>query len=269
MRNSINLFAYALLFVILSSCEKVVDLDLRNDTGELVIDAAINDQTGIQTIRLSENVPFSNTNAYPPVTGAAVRISDNNGNNYIFSENVAGIYTANPIAGIPGQTYQLSVITKDGTFKANSTMPSLVKLDSITYRKDIFESDEDNRIISVHFKDPAVISNQYRFVVYINDVLVKRVFVNDDQFSDGRAVTFDLELDDDDIKVSPGDKVTVEMQCVDKPVFTYWYSLAAQQTSDGPGGSVTPSNPPTNITPKAFGYFSAHTTESKTIVIRN
>jgi hypothetical protein len=268
MRKSITLFAYALLFVILSSCEKVVDLDLRNDTGELVIEAAINDQTGIQTIRLSENVPLSTTNTYPPVTGAVVNISDNSGNSYVFTESAAGVYTSNSIIGIPGQTYQLSVVTKDGTFKASSTMPSLVKLDSLTSRKDIFESDEDNRIISVHYQDPAAVSNQYRFVVYINDVLVKRVLVNDDQFSNGRNVTYDLELDDDDIKVAPSDKVTVEMQCIDKPVFTYWHSLAAQQTSDGPGGSVTPSNPPTNIMLKSLGYFSAHTTEKKTIMIK-
>jgi hypothetical protein len=268
MKKLINLFTYAVLFFIFSSCEKVVDLDLRDDTGELVIEAAINDQTGVQTIRLSENVPFSNTNTYPPVTGAVVNVSDNSGNNYLFTESSAGIYTANAIAGISGKIYQLSVTTKDGTFKASSIMPSVVKLDSLTSRKDIFESDEDNRIISVHYQDPAGDSNQYRFVVHINDVLVKRVLVNDDQFSDGRNVTFDLEFDDDDIKVSPGDKVTVELQCIDKPVFTYWYSLASQQTSDGPGGSVTPSNPPTNITPKALGYFSAHTSETKTIVIK-
>jgi hypothetical protein len=268
MKKPINLFAYALLFVILSSCEKVVDLDLRDDTGELVIEAAINDQTGVQTVRLSENVPFSNANSYPPVTGAVVNVSDNSGNNYIFNESAAGVYTSNAVAGNSGRTYQLSVTTKDGTFKASSTMPSLVKLDSVTSRKDIYESDEDNRIISVHYQDPAGVPNQYRFVVHINDVLVKRVLVNDDQFSDGRNVTFDLEFDDDDIKVSPGDKVTVEMQCIDKPVFTYWYSLASQQTSDGPGGSVTPSNPPTNITPKALGYFSAHTTETKTVITR-
>jgi hypothetical protein len=268
MKKPINLFAYALLFVILSSCEKVVDLDLRDDTGELVIEAAINDQMGVQTVRLSENVPFSNANSYPPVTGAVVNVSDNIGNIYVFTESAAGVYTSNAIAGVSMQSYQLSVVTKDGTFKASSTMPSLVELDSLTSRKDIFESDEDNRIISVHYHDPAGVPNQYRFVVHINDVLVKRVLVNDDQFSDGRNVTFDLEFDDDDIKVSPGDKVTVEMQCIDKPVFTYWYSLASQQTNNGPGGSVTPSNPPTNITPKTLGYFSAHTTETKTTIIR-
>lgn len=268
MRKPINLIAYALLFVILSSCEKVVDLNLRNDTGELVIEAAINDQPGLQTIRLSENVPFSTANIYPPITGAVVNVSDNSGNNYVFTETSPGNYSAKAVTGIPGKIYQLSVTTNQGSFSSSSKMPDQVKLDSVTSRKNIFESDEDNRIISVHYQDPAGVPNQYRFVVQVNDVLVKRIFVNDDQFSDGRKVSFDLEFDDDDLKVSLGDKVTVEMQCIDKPVFTYWYSLAAQQTSDGPGGSVTPSNPPTNITPKALGYFSAHTTETKTVMIK-
>jgi hypothetical protein len=41
-----------------------------------------------------------------------------------------------------------------------------------------------------------------------------------------------------------------------------------QEQTNGPGGGVTPSNPPTNITPVTLGYFSAHTTQSKTIVVK-
>jgi len=64
-----------------------------------------------------------------------------------------------------------------------------------------------------------------------------------------------------------GDTVTVEMQCIDLPVYTYWETLMQEQ-SNGPGGGVTPSNPPTNITPATLGYFSAHTTQSQTIIVK-
>jgi hypothetical protein len=57
------------------------------------------------------------------------------------------------------------------------------------------------------------------------------------------------------------------MQCIDKPVYTYWFTLM-QQGDNGPGGGVTPADPPSNITPTVLGYFSAHTTQSKTIVVK-
>lgn len=270
MKNSINCIIYLLIVSFLCSCERVIELELRDDIGRLVIEANFHDQQGAQTVRLSTNVRFSEPNTYPPVTGAQVTVEDDAGNTYIFKEGPAGIYTTDTVAGVYGRTYSLKVLTGDTTFSARSKMPSQVKLDSITARKDEFGDNENARIISVHYQDPAGVSNQYRFVLYLNGVLVKRDFVNDDRFSDGRSVELDLPLgdDDDDLEVLPGDRVEVEMQCIDKPIYTYWYSLASQQGSDGPGGSVTPADPPTNITPTSLGYFSAHTTERKSITVK-
>ncbi|HEX3384292.1 MAG TPA: DUF4249 domain-containing protein, partial [Mucilaginibacter sp.] len=60
---------------------------------------------------------------------------------------------------------------------------------------------------------------------------------------------------------------SVEMQCIDKPIYTYWYSLMQLQVNN-PGGQVAPSNPPTNISPTTLGYFSAHTTQTMTLVVK-
>ena len=78
-------------------------------------------------------------------------------------------------------------------------------------------------------------------------------------FQDGRYVSLDLL--ENDIDIYPADTVKVEMQCIDKPVYTYWFTLM-QQSTEGPGGGVTPANPPSNITPLTLGYFSAHTSQS-------
>jgi hypothetical protein len=266
MKNSISC---VLILLFLASCERVIDLDLRDDAGKFVIEGNITDQTGAQNIRLSTNVPFSDQTSSPPVSGAQINITDDKGNRYIFTEGPAGTYTAQSLAGIYGRSYAMTVAIGDKIFSATSKMPSLVKLDSVTTRKDKFEDDEDTRLIAVHYQDPIGTPNQYRFIVYVNGALIKRIFVNNDQYSDGRPVTFDLQLDDDDDpKVYPGDTVKVEMQCIDEKVYTYWYSLSSQQGVEGPGGSVTPADPPTNIWPASLGYFSAHTTESKTIIVR-
>ena len=46
----------------------------------------------------------------------------------------------------------------------------------------------------------------------------------------------------------------------------YWFSLMQQQ-GNGPGGGTTPSNPPSNFDNNALGYFSAHTTQVKQIIV--
>ena len=102
-------------------------------------------------------------------------------------------------------------------------------------------------------------------MVYVNGVELKAVFAFDDEFNDGDYVNNILFAAGTDITdIYAGDKVTVVMQCIDQPIYQYWFTLM-QESQNGPGGGVTPSNPPTNITPTSLGYFSAHTTQSETI----
>jgi hypothetical protein len=167
--------------------------------------------------------------------------------------------------GRPGETYSLAVTTGGKTYTAKSTMPAVVTLDSISAKPDIFNASKGQRIITVHFQDPGNIPNQYRFIMYVNGVQVKSVFAFDDEFIDGKYV--DLDLEQTDTKIYPQDTVDVEMQCIDEPVYTYWYTLAQQQVTN-PGGQVAPANPPTNITPATLGYFSAHTSQRLTIIVK-
>jgi hypothetical protein len=259
---------YSLSFFILlfaSSCNKVIDLKLGNEAGKLVVEGIITNVKGPQYIKLSTNVSFSNTNTYPPVTGAQVTVNDQAGNSYTFTEGSAGVYSIDELAGSYGSVYTMHVSTNGKNYTASSTMPALVALGSVSSAKNDFDSRNNKRKISVHYTDSKGIVNQYKFILYVNGVQVKRVFVNNDDFTDGNIVTFDLIQDD--IDIYPGDKVTVEMQCIDKAVYTYWFTLM-QQGFNGPGGGVTPSDPPNNITPQTLGYFSAQTTQSKTITVQ-
>jgi hypothetical protein len=255
------------LFIVLliMSCTKVIDLKLGNDTGKLVIEANITNVMRPQYIKLSQNVPFTSTNIYPPVTGATVAVSDDKGNNYTFTEGPAGTYSSKAFAGVAGTTYKMSILTNGTSYTASSVMPELVALDSISSKKSDFNRGGNQRQITIHYKDPAGVANQYRFIMYVNGVQLKRVFVYNDDFTDGRYINIDVV--ENDIDIFPGDTAIVEMQCIDKPIYTYWYTLM-QQGFNGPGGGVTPSNPPTNITPVSLGYFSAHTTQSVTIVVK-
>jgi hypothetical protein len=73
----------------------------------------------------------------------------------------------------------------------------------------------------------------------------------------------DLFQNDNDILV--GQNITVEAQCIDNNVYTYLFSLREQLTG---GPKPTPSNPPSNLSNNALGYFSAHTVQRLNVLIR-
>lgn len=265
MKNC-KLYTILFLSLMLSACTKVIDLDLGNDSGKLDIEANLTNADGPQIIKLSKNVAFTSTNTYPPVAGAAITVTDQTGQAYPFTEAPTGTYTNNQLKGTPGYTYTMSVLTDGVTYMATSKMPDSVAIDSVTSKnRPTSTGSNPKKEISIHYRDPAGIANQYRCVMYVNGIQVKSVFAIDDEFNDGLAASEVLRQNDIDIYA--GDTIRIEMQCIDKPVYLYWFTLS-QQEADGPGGSVTPSNPPTNISPVSLGYFSAHTTQTITIIAK-
>ena len=265
--KSINLkisIAALMIFTLAISCQKVVDLKLNNETGRLVIEGNITNVNGTQTVKLSRNVSFYSPNSYPAVSGATVKLKDAIGHVYSLNETQPGTYASVLLKGQRGNTYTLSVSVNGENYTASSTMPNQVMIDSLTYENDEFSTDDRKNIV-VYYTDPRGVNNYYRFVEYVNNAEVRETFAYDDTFNDGQQVG--VVLRQDDIKIYSGNTVRVEMQCLDKPIFTYWFSLRQQQIAGGMSG-VTPADPPSNLSNNALGYFSAHTTQIKTITIK-
>jgi len=266
MLKYIYISIFALLLISLTSCEKVIDVKLNTSANQVVIEGVISNQPGQQVITITESVPYTNSNQYPPVTGAQVVVKDDTNQSWLFTESSPGVYTTANMEGKTGRKYTMEVTANQNSYTASSTMQLLVTLDSLSIKVLTFGG-EDVRAVEVHFKDPADRVNQYRWVMKVNGVQIKAVYADNDRLSNGNDVTNVLFYsDDDNKKLETGDEVEVEMQCIDKDIFTYWYTLS-QQTQNGPGGGVTPGNPPSNITNNALGYFSAHTTETKKVIV--
>jgi len=259
-----HILAAAIILLACSSCQKVINIQVANAATQLVIEGNVTNQSAPQYVKISQTVPFTNTNTFPAVSGATVTIVDSKGNTYKFTESsTAGTYVSSKFAGRIGAAYTLTVQTGGKTYTGSSTMPIPVNFDQLTYRDDFFNN-KNGKLMTVHYQDPANIPNQYRFVMYVNSVQVKTIFDADDSFTDGGYV--DLDLFQSDINIKTGDTVAVDMQCIDKNIYTYWFSLS-QQTTDNAGGGTTPSNPPSNLSNNALGYFSAHTVQRQTVVI--
>ncbi|GAA4181362.1 DUF4249 domain-containing protein [Sphingobacterium ginsenosidimutans] len=260
MKHIIVISSILILTTFISSCEKVIDIQVNDEVGRLVIEGVINNTTTEQEIKLSRNAAFSGGNNYPAVNGATIVVRDQNQNEYTFVETEAGTYKAQKLTGIPGETYTMEVRIDQDKYQATSQMPQIVSLDSIAVEKPKF-GDKEKRNIKVFYKDPADQINQYRFIVFLNDKQLKDIYAVNDDFNNGNDIN--LTLRPDDVDIFPGDRIRVEMLCVDKTVYNYWYSLMQQSANSG----VTPSNPPTNISPVTLGYFSAHTFSTKSIQV--
>ena len=76
-----------------------------------------------------------------------------------------------------------------------------------------------------------------------------------------------LWLADDSADIQLGDYVTLSMYCVDVNTYDYFRELAQQQSTGTFAAvlftDVAPSNPATNLSGGALGYFSAHTVQTE------
>ena len=251
------------------SCEKVIDVELNTSPNQLVIEGNITNQMGMQTIKISQSVAYTEPNDFPAVNGSVVNVTVDQGSSLIFTESTHGSYTFGPFKGEPGRTYSLKVNINNVLYTASSTMPDSVGIDSLDVKVFNFGSEKQKQA-QVHYKDPAGVANQYRFVLKVNGFQSRSVYSENDRFTDGNnvpSVMFFNGKNDDEDELKTGDNVEVEMQCIDKNVFTYWNTLS-QQSQNGPGGGVTPGNPPSNISNNALGYFSAHTVSKKEMVVK-
>jgi len=243
----------------LTSCEKVIDADLSRADAVIVIEGSISDQSEVQTIKVSKTIAFDQSNKFNGVKDAKVTIYSSNNQTFVFTASSDGIYQSQRFRGLVGVNYILEVVIEGKTYKANSIMPAAVKPDSITFKKLSFFG--NSKIYpAIHYKDPAGIQNQYRYILKINGKLTAEQ-VSEDRFSDGNATSDLLTFDGDGVE--SGDKVDIEIQCIDRNVFKYYFAISQIDGNGGP--PVAPSNPDNNLNNGALGIFSANTRATYTI----
>ena len=261
--TAVILSTVVLCIIFFSSCEKVIDVNLTEASTKYVIEGNVYNDGSPAEVTISQTKDFEDDNSFNGVSGATVTIKVNDGSIYTLSETSTGIYQAIAFVGEPGSTYTLSVTISNTTYTSTSVMPSqLVSLDTLTV-EDLAFGGSDTKTIHPLYRDPIGLGNSYRFIEFDNGEQVKKVFVQDDELSDGLIITRPLLNTDGDI--ASGDTVLVKMFCIDKNVYKYWYSL--DQASTGENQSATPANPVSNINGDALGYFSAQSVSSYTIVV--
>lgn len=261
MKFSNNYFLLVMITVLFAGCEKVIQVDLNKAAPQIVIQGNVTDGTGPYKVTINKSVPFDSENKYPPVTGATVMITDVSlGIPESLSEVSPGVYLTNYLRGFEGNTYELSVQAEGKEYKASSTMPHKVSLDSVSFFTNTFFGTSITNPLP-NFQDPAGVNNYYYFRQSINNKPTNSFFVFDDRLSDGRYISRQLFNDSGYIKKL--DTIQLEMQCIDKNVYNYFNQIIEAQGNGNSGPVAAPGNPFSNISNGAFGYFSAHTSETK------
>lgn len=259
LKDYITYILIAALLMCLPSCEKEIDMDLKSVPPRISIEGIIKHEQ-LATVYVTHTLDFDNNDGYPPLSGAIVTVSDDQGNSEVLKQGANGWYTAEHMIGEIGRKYNLSVKYEGQEYTATSTMPPHVPLKEISFKKVALI---DYAIPVIHFDDPVGEVNQYyRALLFINGTQNPHMteFVETAEFSDGKPMECPLDIntnDDDNDPIKKGDEITIEFQCIDKGAWKFFDSWAY------PVG--TPTNPISNISNGALGYFSACTAEQKTV----
>ncbi len=250
------------IFLLTVACTKTINVDLVDAQPQIVIEANVaNIANGMAQVKISKTVTVSSNNVFPVVRGASVVITDNNVPINL-PEISPGTYEA-PLVAINGHNYTLKVIAEGKTYEATATMPVRVNLDSLIVENLAF-GNKINKTIRPQYTDPVGFGNYYHFREKVNGIRTKSIFVFDDRLNDGGVSTrplLDRAADGEEKK--SGDVIEVEMQCIDANMYRYFNEIRKLQQNN----SLTPTNPPNNLSNNALGYFSVHTTQRRTVTI--
>jgi len=247
------------LFLLFTSCEKVITVDLNRENPRLVVDAWINDLDSTNIITLTKTSNYFANSEPPAETGAEVKISNDMGQSETLVEGAPGKYYLTKLKRIPLHNYYLYIKTKDGKeYNATAYMPRTPKLDSISY---IYQEangfSKEGYFVTLWGEEPQDQDDWYRWNVYKNDSFFNESVV-EWLYSDDKFVTGEINgVPFPTLSFKKDTKIQVDMFGTTKDVFTYLNGLFTVANSDGGLFSPPPSNPKSNISNDAFGYFAA------------
>jgi hypothetical protein len=247
-------FCITLLF---SACEKVIDVKLNDSTPVIVIEGEINTIRGPYTVTVTQSKNFDENNTFAGRADAVVTITDLTTNvTETLANRGGGSYQSAVLQGVLGRSYQLTVVVDNKTYTATSRIPAkAVRIDRVYAKR--FSLDNDDIFMVPQFKDPVGTGNYYRIRQWVNGVLIKGSYVRNDQAADGftyeSQLFYSTDEEDGNPLIKQGDRMTAELQSVDKGVYDYFRTLSTTIDQD----ASTPSNPLSNISGGALGYFNA------------
>jgi hypothetical protein len=259
------LYVIPLILVLLAGCEKVINVDLNESEPAVVIEGNLSQNDRTLEVKVSMTTSYFNNQPVPMVTNAEVYLENEPGFRIKANKTEPGIYQAGMLPLNVNSMYRLTVIAQNKEYTAVSYLPRLVQIDSVSCEYQVEQTFfEEGYHILLYFKDPPGEDNYYRVKLYKNgsrfDKLDK-IIVFDDSRLDGKHVEVKLRGQ----LYEEGDTAKVELLSIDKNAWQYFSTL--EDMANLNPGSPAPANPISGISNGAMGYFSAHTSSRREIII--
>ena len=269
MMKKTTIYLFAIISV-LSSCTERIDIDLDETYTRLVVYGMITTDTTTHFIELSKTTDYYYNEAPPPVTGASVEISDDQGNVYELTESEPGKYATTPaFAAVPGLTYTLRIeldeeINGHSIYMASSGINPIYPIDSIGLVHQPDWGEEGFYEVTCYYQDPPT-KDFYLFNIYKNNELltdtINERFATDDEFYNGNYTNgIGVGFLDQSVPaevLNPGDVVTFQALSITEEYYDFIVTLQTETGFQTPLFSGPPSNIKSNINNGAVGFFTA------------
>lgn len=284
----------ATLLLILTGCEKDVNLPLKTVSDQVVVDASIeNGQPPV--VFLSTSFGYFSKISAPTLANSFIhgaKIIVRSGADsvqlkeyaypvgayqvYFYSlDTTAGAFR---MLGKLNTGYSLNIEVAGKTYTSQTTIPVIAKrADSLWAKQAPNNTDTLKRVLFAKVYDPPGLGNYIRYYTSVNDsaFLPGLNSVYDDDVVDG--TTYDIQvfkgadrnadIDEDEYGYfKKGDTVTIKLCNIDRATFDFWRTLEYVQQSIGNPFSQ-PGVVLSNIKGGALGYFGGYAAQYKKIII--
>lgn len=260
--------------ILISGCEKVVDINLNTMDPKLVIDAAIKWQKG--TLGNSQTIKLSMTNSYydpqiPTVSGATIFITDASNNVFNFVEsNVAGSYVCSNFTPVLNRNYTLTVNVNGSTYTATETLKPVPQIDRIEQINNVGFTGESTEI-KTYYTDNGTTQDYYLFKFKPSFTAIPIYFAQEDISFQGNQI-FGLFRSD---KLVAGQNFEVTLSGISRQYYNYMrilISIAGNNSGGSPfqSPSATVRGNIINTTNDAnfpLGYFSLSEQDSRNYIV--
>lgn len=247
MKSVVRVFSFLLL---LSSCEKEIDLDYHQVDPIYVVEASISNEG--TSVRISHTNDMDDNSSISDISGAKVTLSADDGSTTTIPYSRNGYYRAPSLKGVAGTTYTLTVELDGQRFSSTSTMQRPPTFNSFRF---VWMKAASERILfgDLRLQDIMNEDNWYFLHIYRNGIGYRWAVARDDQNPNKelqQLFTFFREGSNDSDVLQEGDRLHIEIRAIDQRAYDYLYSM---QLMDNTG-----TNPIPNFTGGCLGYFSAY-----------
>ena len=272
----------------LVSCEKDIDIDLKETEPRLVVDANIENGAapfvGLNRSldyfgKISPQILLSSF-----VRNAEVSITEANRIYRLREDSVAAgpgaflyFFTSDSLRGKINARYQLTVVAEGRTYTASTTIPQITRqIDSIWWEKAPLVDDSTRVRMMIKATDKPGFGDYIRYFTKTNSQPFFPGFnsVFDDQFIDGKTYTVQVDRglnknadnSDEDVYFTRGDTATLKLCNIDRATYDFWRTFEFNFQSIGNPFS-SPTKTLGNISNGALGYFGGYAAQYRTLII--